>query len=416
MDLIDFLRRKLAAEDLALLKAEIEGAGEVDYEAVIRRVALKLRNAEELFGFARSRLARFDDLLDLPAGRRLTIFRNCSPVVLLVMFRQAVAQCLAERSGDRGRSRQLAEIALEVAEAVAASDYLASPDSEDVLGEAHIWLGNARRLNSDMRGAELALKKAGIHLAKGTGDRELKAEHLAVHAVLRVTQGRSPAAAQLMDQSLAIRRILGDKENLGFALVQRGWIASLGGDPIAKVIDLIQAAMPLINDHQLMLQAVHCLAELLARGGFGYQALKFLGSVQWPLYLAKEEWYRIEHAWIEGIACRTLNELEDAESLLRRVREDLIQLNWMHKLAIASLDLAGVHAAQGKLNEMRQLAEEAHTIFSAEGLEERALSAVLVLQEAIEAERVSEGLAVAVANFLSRFAYNKTKCFEWKEN
>ncbi len=415
MGLIEYLRRKLSAEDLALLGAEIEGPGEEDYDAVIRRVAAGFRKHEERFRFARSRLElRYKDLLELPQGRRATILRNSSPVLLLVLFRHLIEESFEERFGDLSRSLKLAAIAVEVAREIAASGYLPFRDSEDVLGEAYTYLGNARRLNSDLAGADRALAQAGRRLAAGTGDREVKAEFSGILAVLRITQGRGVEAARLMDRGLAIRRLLGDAEKLGFALVQRGWIGSLIGEPISQVVHYFQAATPLVNDHKLALQSVHSLAEFLAREGKGIDALESLGAGLLPLAFADSQRLYTQHHWIKGITYRVLGDLERAEKELLDVRAELAASEASYLTAIVSLDLASVYAAQRDFDKARQLAEDAYTIFKAEGLEERALTAVLVLQEAAEAERVTEGLAVAVANFLARFPYNKALRFEWK--
>lgn len=126
MDLIEYLRRRIPAEELARLRAEVEGPGEVDYDAVARRVVSRLKGDEELFAWARSRLELSDrDLLELPQGRRTTVLRNSSPVVLLVLFRDLIRQSWRERLVDLARSLRLAEVALEVVFAVARSRYLA---------------------------------------------------------------------------------------------------------------------------------------------------------------------------------------------------------------------------------------------------------------------------------------------------
>jgi len=87
--------------------------------------------------------------------------------------------------------------------------------------------------------------------------------------------------------------------------------------------------------------------------------------------------------------------------------------------ALVSLDLASVRAAQGRLAEVRELAEEAYAVFKAERLERRALSAFLVLYQAAQAETVNAALARRVADFLVRFQYDRSARFqggdEWQE-
>ncbi len=416
MDLIRLLRERIPVEELALLASEIEGPGEVDYTAVIRRVVAKMGKVEEMFEFARARLEedRYKDLLDLPEGRRLTLLRNSSPVLLLILFRDLIEQSYGKRFSGVDQSLALSLLALHVAKAIVASEYLSKPDSEDLLSEAHAYLANAQRINSDLRGAERSLRRARIHMASGTGDRALRADYLNLLTSLRVAQGRCKVAADLADRELSLRRILGDEQKLGIALVQRGWISCFIQEPISEALRYFHSAMPLVKDKQVVFLAGHYLAELLAREGFGFDAIETLGSVK-SLSLGREERFKIADQWIRGIACRALRQLDDAEYFIRQAREDLARLDARLKLAISSLDLACVYAAKGNLEEVKHHAEEAFALFKAEGLEQRALTAVVVLQEAVKAERATEGLAVAVANFLARFPYNKALRFEWKD-
>ncbi len=134
-----------------------------------------------------------------------------------------------------------------------------------------------------------------------------------------------------------------------------------------------------------------------------------------PLYLIDSEKLYTHHRWLRGITYRALGKLKEAESELRAARTALGESEGSYLSAIASLDLACVCAARGKLGEVRRLAEEAYDIFRAEGLEQRALSALIMLTEAIEAEWVTEKLAVAVTNCLARFQHNKMLRFEWVE-
>ncbi len=416
MELIEFLRRKLSPEALALLRAEIEDPGDVDYEAAIRRVVKRLKNDEELFAFARTRLElRSSNLLDLPGGRRLTLLRNSSPISLLVLFHDLIRRSYGERFGDVKRSLDLANLATEVARVIAGSTYLSKRDAADVLAEAYAYLGNAKRINADMLGARKALMIALGHASRGTGDQMLAADLLHFRAVLLVAEGRCLEAAELTDHEIPLRRLLGDEKKLGFTLVQRGWIGCLIGEPSAKITDYFQAGLSRVpEDHRLALQALHAFAELLARDQQGSSAWRMLIGAEGPLQSVKGERFQTQHRWITGLAHRAIREMEQAARLLAGVRDDLARSGVTDRLALVSLDLASVYAAEGELDRVRELTEEAYRLYRAAGLEERALTAVVVLQEAIEAERVTEGLAVAVANFLARFPYNKALRFEWK--
>ncbi len=415
-DLLEYLRGRLSPEDLAELGAEIEDPGEMDFEAVLRRVLPKLRKEDELIKFAQSRLKQhYKDLLDLPEARRMLLLRNSSPVLLLILFRDLVVQSFGERFGDLERSLRLATVAVEVAKVIARSRYLTKHDSEDLLGEAHAYLGNARRINSDMRGATASLTRAEDHLLFGTGDRALKAKFLSFMASLRVGEGNCQEALAFVEREIALRRLLGDNEGLGFSLVQRAWIGCILGEPFEQTCALFKDGLSRVGDLHLLAQAAHSLADALAREGFGIDALIALTKAEMPLYYIESDWLNLHHQWTRGITFRALGDLKQAEKDLRAVRDRIAESEGAYRAGIVALDLGCVYAAQGRFAAVRNLAEETYAIFKAEGLEARALAALAVLREAAEAERATEGLAVAVANFLARFPYNKALRFEWKD-
>ncbi len=417
MQLIDILRRRLPPWVLHELEAEMRELEEADYQTVIRRVVAKLKGVEGLHALARSRLEvqYKDDLLDLPEGRRLTLLRNSPPILLLVLFRHFLEQSYAARFGDVVVSLQLAKLALEIAEAVVSTDHLTAADSEDLLAEANAYLANARRINSDLTGAAEALDAAEAHFAQGTRDRAVKADLLKFMALLHATRGECQEAADLLDREIALRKLLGQEAELGAALVDRGWIACWL-ESVDTACDYFQNGLNLVDDDpRITLVALFALAEALARSGRGLEAWDTICQARVPMAKVQSERFELNDRWIRGLACRAVREVDRAERYLASVRTDLESREQWNFLALASLDLASVHAAQGRLEDVRRLTEEAFAIYKAEGLEQRALTAVVVLQEAIEAERVTEGLAVAVANFLARFPYNKALRFDWAE-
>lgn len=416
MDLIEFLRRKLPPEDLALLAGEDLTSGEDEYERVIRRVAARLKDVEALHNVFRSRLEnQYEDLLELPSGRRMTILRNSSPVLLLILFRHALMKSYEARFGDLRASLRLAELALEFAEAVVGAKYLSAVDSEDLLAEAHAYLGNARRINSDLGGSGRSLTSASAHLSEGTGDRALKADVIKFEALLQADRGACERAAELFDAEIALRRLLGDRAKLGAALIDRGWIACWL-EPVDRACDLFQAGLSLVDDDPRMtLVALLALAEAFARSGKGLEAWDTICQARVPMAKVKGERFEIHDRWIRGLACRALRESERSERYLRSVRKDLEGREEWFLLGLVSLDFAATCATEGKSEEVKRLAEEAYAIFRSEGLNERAMAAVIVLREAIDAQELTEGLAVAVANFIARYQHNTALRFEWTE-
>jgi len=288
----------------------------------------------------------------------------------------------------------------------------------DLQAETRLYLGNAMRLNSRLREAERAYAEARELMECGTSDRGLRADYLSLFAILRAGQGDAPEAAQLFDQEIAIRRLLGDREKLGDAYINRGWIAAWV-DPVEDCVGYVQDGVSLVSDPRHMLLGLYVVAERLARDGAGLDAWKVVCAAETVCNLAEMGKVRIQLGWIRGITYRALGQLDDAAAELERVRAAFLADGVAYRAAIVSLDLASVRAAQGRLAEVRELAEEAYAVFKAERLERRALSAFLVLYQAAQAETVSAALARRVADFLVRFQYDRSTKFqggdEWQE-
>jgi tetratricopeptide (TPR) repeat protein len=161
----------------------------------------------------------------------------------------------------------------------------------------------------------------------------------------------------------------------------------------------------------MVLMALFPLGETLARNGKGLQAWKVACQTDTVLILTGAEHLQVRNQAIKGIALRALGELEDAERELRKVRREFAEQGRELLAALASLDLACVYAAQCRFEEVKQLAGEAYSVFSRQGVQKEALRALSTLEQAAQAERLTEKLAVEVANFVVRSQQNHSLRF-----
>lgn len=413
--LFRILRAFLTGREVVPL-VEPPTSAEADYEQAFQRAARSARQLATELERSRKRIdRRYRNLVELPEGRRATLLQNSSPGMLLALAYRLIRQSFAERFGDAHRSHELARLAVEISELVAKTGFLSPESAADLRAEALLCLGNARRIRSDLVGAGRAFARADRFLTKGTGDRTLKAERSAMMGALLSTQGQSEYAVVHFDKEIALRKLVGDQEKLGHALLSRGWVGCWVDGATPASCDFLRRGLELVDDHRMMLLALHALAEALARGGKELDAWKVMWTSGLVLESVHDETLRLRHRWIEGIIYRGVGRLEDAERTLTAVRDGFLERGIALQASLASMDLAGVLAAQGRYRELRRLVCEAHAVFRAERLERRALAAVLMLREAAEAERVSEQLAVAVANFLARFQHNRNLRFERPE-
>ncbi len=404
------LKRHLSEQDLDALCSALELGAPEDYDSAIDaavRVVLGLspvvmRNQER---------AETHCQPETPIRRLQMLADNSPPPMLMAITRAAFRESYAERFDNRPRSLELAKVGLQAARLLRESGYLGTESQTDLEGEAWTYLANAERINSNIRGAEAAFGKAESLLSSGTGDRELKAKLLSLRANLRFSQARSDEAAELYDQEIKLRRLLGDPEALGQALINRGIVASWT-ETATTACELLSEGAELVSDEDYLLLALNPIAERLARDGEGLLALKAIHRAETLGMMAGSGSHRLRLRWITGIAYRALGHPREAEQELRAVREQLADEAPGFRTGILSLDLAAVCAAQGKTAEVRELAEEAYAIFRSEGLGQRALAALIVFQKAALAEELTEALAVRVANFIAAYQYNRSLLFE----
>jgi hypothetical protein len=91
----------------------------------------------------------------------------------------------------------------------------------DLRARAWAALGEARRRQGDLGGAEEALRAAAACLAQGTGDPLVEARLLEFEAAVRRAQGRAGETAALLKQAAARYRQVGETQLLERALAER---------------------------------------------------------------------------------------------------------------------------------------------------------------------------------------------------
>lgn len=158
--------------------------GAPNYERVLAEVAPAIRSFELALREERDEApGLFVELAEAPAERREKLvasrrFRTWGVAELLV------ERSLEESSRDSAYGEELGLLALRLAEHLDASLYGAGR-IEDLRAQAWAHVGNARRLRSDLQGAEEAFARVFSHLEKGTQDPLERAVLLELEASLR---------------------------------------------------------------------------------------------------------------------------------------------------------------------------------------------------------------------------------------
>jgi hypothetical protein len=164
-------------------------------------------------------------------------------------------------------------------------------------------------------------------------------------------------------------------------------------------IPLLYQALELIDPDQephLLLTANHNLIDDLAETGRYMEAQRLLLQNR-PLYRRLDPWLRYRKLWVEGKIALGLAQPERALSFLEEARAGFQAQDALFEVALTSLELAGLYAEQGRMSEIKRLAEEMVPVFSSRKIHREALAALSLWVQAVQAEEAGAELASRVA-------------------
>jgi len=381
-----------------------ESVGRFDYDWALERVFDRVRQVNtSLLAERAEAQVLFADLLRHPAERRLMMVQNSARFKNWGLCELILQKPDEAAHWEPRESRELAELAVTVAESLSPMVY--SPGLvQDLKARAWAHLGNAHRVLSDFRSAEQCFQVAESHLARGTGDRLERARLLDLKASLRNYQGRSEEATSLLNRAIAIYQRSGQGHLLGRALLNKGHVTMWAGD-LETAIALLRQGLALVDgkrDAKLLVTSHHNLAYVLNELGQHREALAIVSRTR-QLYLEMGDrlnLLRLE--FLEGQIAMALGRLEQAEGIFREVRRSFGEKEMAFDAALATLDLAGVYARQGRSAEMQGLAQEMLPIFKSRELHREAIAALIMFQQAAEKNSVTLSLIQEVTSCLQK--------------
>ncbi len=326
-----------------------------------------------------------------------------------VRFRSLqLCRLLEERSreawfSDPARAVQLADLAVTVAERLDEAHY-GLPLAEDARASAWAHLGNASRIASDHRRAEEALQAAEEHQRRSGGDAYIEALILSFKASLRSAQGRYDEAARLLDGAITVYRQARDRHEEGRTIILKGTTLGYAGRH-REAVRLIRRGLTridLVQEPRLLVAARHNLILFMTEDGRYQEAEDSLAETRRLYVELGERMNLVRLRWLEGKLARELGRLEEAEAALKEARDAFLADDIAIDAALVSLDLAILHMQRGETTALKELAAEMRPIFESGDVHPEALAAVLLFQQAAEAEQVTRTLLDQVAARLQR--------------
>ena len=414
--------RQVAPAGLELLRVLTRGAkladtgGEPDYAGAFaaakgaavtraRHLAEERRTAPELAA----------ELMKLPRRRRRGRIAADPRLRSLPLADRLLAESRRWWNDDNRLAEELGHLALAVAERLA-DGWPAGEQAllEDVRAKAWATIGTARRLASDLRGADEAFTTAGACLRRGSADPLIRASVLTQLSSLRRAQRRFEEADRLLSRVVVLYRRAGDSHLEGKALLARAVLQSYRGEA-AEAIPTLERAARLIDpqrEPRLLMVAKHNLASFLVEAGRAAEALPLLPEVQ---ELTRRYGKRLDPLvvdWLEGTLAAELGRHAEAEAKLRAARDAFVDEGIGYNAALISLDLAALYLQTGRSDEVRRLAAEMLPIFESRDVHREAVAALVLFQKAAAAEGATTAMVRDLAAYLRKARENPKLRYE----
>lgn len=398
-------------EEFSAWQREQAAAESGSYDAAFRILPLLIeRQSQDLEEKQETARKDLRELLKLPQEARLARIRRA-----LHRFRGlTLARMLLDEARKNIPAKPLAAQELaETANAVLLRT-AETPGINDLLARAAALQGNALRARGQLPEAEKLIAGArSIIRQRGVTDPFIYAEVDWFEGALRKDQRRFHEAEDLLTRAAALFHLAGESTEAARALLSLGLMYH-DQQELRKATEATRAALWNLSaetEPQLYLCGRHNLAVFLCETGQPLASAEALAADADLYQRFSDAWTRLRKVWLEGKIAYGLGKMEEAERSFLETRKGFIAEGNGYDVAMVSLDLALVYAKQGKTAELRQLADEMHTIFSAEDVHREALAALAFFEEAVRQDRATVEVLEDLAAYLKRARSNPTLRF-----
>jgi tetratricopeptide (TPR) repeat protein len=328
------------------------------------------------------------EMLEQPRGRRLALacgeerFRNL-PLGELLLERSRL-----ESPRDPVLAAETAELAAAVADRLDSGLWGVTLTG---LLRARSWafLGEARRLAGDLRGAERALAVAEVLLEQAGPDPLDRAELLGLQAALAQDQRRLDEADRLLDRALDLYTRAGERRLRGQALLQKGILrgAMRRRDAPLEAAGLLREGLALLDEPaepRLAAEALHRLAGFLLEAGHGEEALRAVARARALYEVLDDRPNLLRLARLAGEIDESCQRPAGAEAAYGETRDAFLRLGMGREAGLSHLRLALLYARQGRTPEVLRLSRELHPILRAPDVAPDAAAALLAFRRLAE--------------------------------
>lgn len=380
-------------------------AEQAAWERTVREASRVVRRASEERQAAIEQSARVKGRAQ--AHRRMMVF-NQEGYQSYGFVQALLSQSEGLWHSEPRQALELSELALEVWGKLDPADY-----GEGLLHGlgARVWayVGNARRILSDLRGAEEAFREAWATCNQGAGlDPIEKAKLCDLESSLRENLGQFDEALMLIAFASDLYDILEDRQEQTRMEIRRGLTLGRSGRH-TEAIEVLERLLSTFArwelGEKLYLMALQGLATWQVRAGRHEDAKQRIKEIR---QLAESHRDRLNLArveWLEGSIEEGLGRDDVAERKYSMVREIFIKEDISNDTALVSLDLAALHLKAGRGEEAKRLTGETLVLFESRKIHREALAAFILFHEAVRQEVATVAYAREIASYLRRGIY-----------
>lgn len=330
-----------------------------------------------------------------------------------------LAEHLSHESREQGfrdvaRALELAQLGVVVADSLDPRIYV-STLAADQRALARAYLGNARRIASDLPAAEDAFQQALLVVEQGSKVSPVRAEIGSLLGSLRIDQCRYLEARTVLGEALRLYHSFRFRREEGKVLTKLASVEGYDGHP-ERAVEILHEAVATLEEAGeagLCLWASHNLTYFLVDTGDALEALARYEKAR-PLYEehCEEPTLRLRQRWLEGRIYAALGDFELAKAAFEEVRSMAAERALAYELAESTLELAILNLNRGDVARVQDLAEEITPILRSHELHRHALAAMYLFRQAARTQTATEGSLREILRYLQRARNNPFLRFE----
>lgn len=278
-----------------------------------------------------------------------------------------------------------------------------------LLALATAYRANAQRAGGDLQGAHTQFKETrAIVKHYFVTDPEMLGRIDELEGSLRKDQRLFDRAEELLTRAVSLYRMAGRPVEIARVRLNLGDLYYVQ----YRLWPAIEATASALRDldpelyPRLHLMARYNLTLQLAEADRTEEAAALLEGDRKLYDQFPEPWTQLRLLCVRAKIADARGDLNTAAQRYGEAREGFIRQGIGYDVAIVSLELATVYLKQGRNAEVRQLAEEMHPLFEAEGVHREATAALILFQNAARDDAATVELVQELTDYLKRARQN----------